>query len=92
MSVSLHTTPTYKVEYGTAPVYGWNDISKFIDFLRHKRSEGMDGIWISEDENDIEIDFTTLDELKDDEKYGEVIRDIINDSDKSNGFARLSIF
>lgn len=91
MSMNLHTTRTYKVEYGSCPVQGWSDIEKFLNFLREK-SEDMDGIWISENEEDVEIDFDTLEELKDDETWGKVIQEIIDNSDKSNGYARLAIW
>lgn len=91
MSMNLHTTRTYKVEYGCSPVQGWSDIEKFLNFLR-EQSEDMDGIWISENEEDVEIDFSTLEKLKDDETWGKVIRTIIDDSDKSNGYARLAIW
>lgn len=87
----LHTTRTYKVEYGCSPVQGWSDIEKFLNFLR-EQSEDMEGIWISENEEDVEIDFSTLEKLKDDETWGKVIRTIIDDSDKSNGYARLAIW
>lgn len=89
--MNLHTTRKYKVEYGCTPVQGWRDIEKFLHFLREK-SEDMNGIWISENEEDVEIDFDTLEELKDDETWGNVIQTIIDDSDKSNGFARLAIW
>lgn len=91
MSMNLHTTRTYKVEYGCSPVQGWSDIEKFLNFLR-EQSEDMEGIWISENEEDVEIDFSTLEKLKDDETWGKVIRTIIDDSDKSNGYARLAIW
>jgi len=91
MSMNLHTTRTYKVEYGCSPVQGWSDIEKFLNFLREK-SEDMDGIWISENEEDVEIDFDTLEKLKDDETWGKVIQTIIDDSDKSNDYARLAIW
>ncbi len=89
--MNLHTTRTYKVEYGCSPVQGWSDIEKFLNFLR-EQSEDMEGIWISENEEDVEIDFSTLEKLKDDETWGKVIRTIIDDSDKSNGYARLAIW
>lgn len=91
MSMNLHTTRTYKVEFGCSPVQGWSDIEKFLNFLR-EQSEDMDGIWISENEEDVEIDFSTLEKLKDDETWGNVIQAIIEDSDKSNGYARLEIW
>ena len=91
MSMNLHTTRTYKVEYGSSPIQGWDDIEKFLDFL-HEQSGNTGGIWISENEEDVEIDFSTLEELKVDETWGKVIQAIIDDSDKSNGYARLEIW
>lgn len=79
------------MEYGCSPVQGWSDIEKFLDFLR-EQSGDTGGIWISESEKDVEIDFSTLEKLKDDEAWGKVIRAIIDDSDKSNGYARLEIW
>ena len=92
MSMNLHTARIYKVEYGCQPVNGWDDIKKFLDFLREKQREGINGIWISEDEEDVEIDFSTLEILKKDKTWGKVIQEIIDDSDKSNVFARLAIW
>lgn len=90
--MNLHTARIYKVEYGCQPVNGWDNIEKFLDFLRKKQRERVGGIWISENEEDVEIDFSTLEILKDDKTWGEVIRRIIDDSDKSNAFARLAIW
>ena len=91
MSMNLYTTRTYKVVYGFAPVHGWSNVKKFLNFLR-EQSEEMDGIWISENEVGVEIEFSTLEKLKDDETWGRVIQTIIDDSDKSNDYARLAIW
>ena len=90
--MSIHTCKTYQVEYAGAGVCGWDEIAKFLNWLYDKRTEGMDGIWISEDEEDIELDFDTLEQLKDDETWGKVIQSIIETADKRNGYARLAIF
>ena len=92
MALSLHTTKTYKVEYGQNAINGYEDIDKFIKFLSDKRFEQVEGIWIDEDETYIEIDFSTLAELAEDETWGEVIKTIIEQSDKSNNYARLEIW
>ncbi len=52
----------------------------------------MDGIWISENEEDVEIEFSTLEKLKDDPVWGKTIQSIIDDADKRNGYARLVIY
>lgn len=92
MSAAIHTITTYKVEYGPQPVQGYSEIDKFLDWLRDLQSNQVEGIWINESEEDIEIDFDTLEQYKDDEVWGDAVKDIIKYSDKSNGFARLAIF
>lgn len=92
MSVNVHTCKTYQVEHADACVCGWEKAQKFIEFLRKKQSEGLDGIWISENEEDVEIEFDTLEKLKDHPAWGKVIQSIIDDADKRNGYARLSIY
>lgn len=92
MSVSVHTTSTYKVEYGNNAVAGSNKTSEFMKFLRKKQQENYDGIFISEDEEDIEIDFSRLEKWKDDPVWGQAVKTILEESDKSNTYARLEIF
>lgn len=92
MSVNVHTCKTYQVEHADACVCGWKKIEDFLAFLRKKQSEDMDGIWISENEDDVEIEFATLEKLKDDSVWGKTIQSIIDDADKRNGYARLAIY
>lgn len=95
MALSLHTTRIYKVEYGTSAIKGWDTIREFINFLHEKQQEDIDGIWMSGDYDEvenIEIDFGTLELLKDDEVWGDTIKTIIENSDKSNNYVRLEIF
>ena len=92
MSVNVHTCKTYQVEHADACVCGWENAQKFIEFLRKKQSEDMDGIWISENEENVEIEFATLEKLKDHPAWGKVIQSIINDANKRNGYARLVIY
>ena len=92
MSVNVHTCKTYQVEHADACVCGWENAQKFIEFLRKKQSEDMNGIWISENEEDVEIEFATLEKLKDDPVWGKTIQSIINDADKRNSYARLAIY
>lgn len=93
MSVNVHTCKTYQVEHADACVCGWENAQKFIEFLRKKQSrDEMDGIWISENEEDVEIEFSTLEKLKDDPVWGKTIQSIIDDADKRNGYARLAIY
>ena len=93
MSINVHTCKTYHVEHADACVCGWKKVEDFLAFLRKKQSEDkMDGIWISESEEDIEISFDTLNELKNDPVWGKQIESIIKDADKNNDFARLAIY
>ena len=92
MSVNVHTCKTYQVEHADACVCGWENAQKFIEFLREKQSEDMDGIWISENEEDVEIEFATLEKLKDDPIWGKTIQSIIDDADKRNDYAHLAIY
>ena len=52
----------------------------------------MNGIWISENEEDVEIEFATLEKLKDDPVWAKAIQSIIDDADKRNDYARLAIY
>lgn len=92
MSVNVHTCKTYQVKHADACVCGWENAQKFIEFLREKQSEDMDGIWINENEEDVEIEFATLEKLKDDPVWGKTIQSIIDDADKRNDYARLAIY
>ena len=92
MSVNVHTCKTYQVEHADACVCGWENAQKFVKFLRKKQSEDMDGIWISENEEDVEIEFATLEKLKDDPIWGKTIQSIIDDADKRNDYAHLAIY
>ena len=104
MALSLHTTPTYKVEYGQTAIHGWNEIEEFIDFLYEKRREvyckneeeainsAWNDVYINEDETEIEIPFSVLEEIKYDPVWGTTAELIIDNSDKDNAEAHLSIW
>jgi len=94
MALSLHTTKTYKVEYGKNAINGWDEIEKFIKFLREKAYDNNDDaeIFIDENEDYVEIDFDTLKKLMNDEVWGETAKLIYEESDKSNNYARLEIW
>ena len=92
MSASVHACRVYQIDYDTVGINGWSRIEDFIRFLCKQQFDGVEGIWISENEEDIEIDFSTLEYLKNDEEWGKVIQNIIDTSDKRNAYARLAIF
>lgn len=97
MALSLHTTKTYKVEYGTNAINGWDEVEEFIKFLYEKRRTADIGsawteVYINEEETDIDIPFSVLEELKDDEKWGATAQLIIENSDKDNAEAHLEIW
>ena len=101
MALALHTAKTYKVEYGRNAINGWDEIEEFIKFLYKKRRECVEreefnSIWndvyINEEETDIEIPFPVLEELKADERWGKVAEIILENSDKDNEVAYLSIW
>lgn len=92
MALSLHTTKVYKVEYGVNAINGWDEIEKFLKFLYEKQRDGVNGIWIDENEDYVEIDFDTLKDLMEDEVWGEIARHIYEESDHSNNYARLEIW
>lgn len=96
MSLSLHTLKTYKVEYGENAINGWEETTNFVDFVKtlqdNEKYEGSEEIFISEDETNIEIPFTVLEQLKSHPKWGKVAEKIIENSDKSNDYAVLNIW
>ena len=87
MALSLHTTPTYKVEYGPTVIHGTDELEDFIEFISN-----WDGVYINEDETEIEIPFSVLEEIKDDPVWGVTAELIIDNSDKDNAEAYLSIW
>ena len=104
MALSLHTTKTYKVEYGTNAINGWDEIEKFINFLYEKRREvycknedeainsAWNDVYINEEETDIQIPFSILEEIKDDPTWGATAEIILENSDRDNNEAYLSIW
>lgn len=93
MSINLHTTKTYKIEYGPLAVCGWDEIQKFLDYLHEKRRKNPDsGIYINEEETEIEIPFNELDKMRKSKKWGKVARCIWNNSDHENAEAHLSVW
>ena len=89
--IGLHTTKTYKVEYGSPAVIGWENIQEFISFLRDKMEEGED-IFIDEEETQIEISFEYLNSLRSDDKWGKIANIIWEESDHNNNEAHLDIW
>lgn len=97
MALSLHTTKTYKVEYGQNAINGWDEVEKFIQFLYEKRRDAdvnsaWNDVYINEEETDIQIPFSLLEELKDDATWGKVAEIILENSDRDNREAYLSIW
>lgn len=96
MFQSLHTVKTYKVEYGENAINGWEETTKFVDFIMKiqddEEYEGSEEIFVSEDETQIEIPFTVLEQLKSHDKWGDVAEKIIENSDKSNDYAVLYVW
>lgn len=92
MSVALKPCTTYRVEYGTELARGF-EVDDFIDSLREL---GEDGIWISDTEEDIEINKDIAKKLIDDKSIGKSVREIISraleQADTQNDFIRLSVF
>ena len=93
MAKSLHTTTKYEKEYGRNAINGWVSVDRFLDFLKEWRREEDTDIYISEDENIIEIPFYELEQMKVKyPKWSKVINIILKDSDKRNNFAYLEIW
>lgn len=97
MALSLHTTKTYKVEYGQNAINGWDEVEKFIKFLYEKRRDAdvnsaWNDVYINEEETDIQIPFSILEEIKDDPTWGATAEIILENSDRDNNEAYLSIW
>lgn len=88
MSVRIHTTPVYDVEYGnTISSRLTDDIISII-----KKSETG---YVSDDEEELEISFEELKEIyktTKNKELKEAIDLILKESDKNNDFIHLSIF
>lgn len=91
MALSLHTTKTYKVEYGQNAINGWDEVDEFLKFVREKQRKGSSA-YINEEETEIEIPFSELEEWKEDETWGTTAELILDNSDKSNAEAHLEIW
>ena len=87
MALGLHTTTTYKIEYGRKAASGSDEVSEFLNELR-KYPE----VYIEENETYVEIPFPILHELRKSEKWGATAEIIWEDSDKSNAEAHLEIW
>jgi len=93
MALSLHTTKIYKVEYGRNAINGWDEVEKFLQFLRSKMgTEIDDGIFINEEETEVEIPFSTLRKMEKDEVWGTTASLILEEADKDNDYAFLTIW
>ena len=88
----MRTCKTYQVEYGSSTIIGWEEIQKFLRHLSDMQSEGQDGIWISENEEEVEINFALLEQMKTDKTWGKIAESILEEADRKNDFAHLSIF
>lgn len=91
MSLSLHTTKVYQIEYGQNAINGWDEVAEFIEFCRERNRNGAD-IYINEEETQIEIPFDELEDMKKDTDWGTVAEIISENSDQSNGYAHLEIW
>ena len=88
MSVRLHTTTKYQVEYGSTISQDLTD--KIIDLCYD-----AEGGWVSEDETEMEIPLVDLEKAiaeTTDEEMKVALQLIYDESDKENDFARLSLF
>lgn len=88
MSVRLHITPIYQVEYGGTISSKLTD--DIIDLVKDSETG-----WISEDEYDLEIDKEELKDIKNSRMSLELqmaIDQILQESDPNNDFIHLSLF
>lgn len=88
MSVRLHTTTKYQVEYGSTIN---KDLTDKIISLCYDADSG----WVSEDETKMEISLVDLEKAiaeTTDEEMKAALQLIYDESDKENDFARLAIF
>ena len=88
MSVRIHTTKVYDVQYGSTLSNTITD--DIIDLIRESETG-----YISEDEmSDLEIDRDELEELRDQctPTVQQAINIILRESDPNNNFIHLSIF
>ena len=94
MALSLHTTKKYEIEYGRNAINGWDEVSKFLDFLReiNRNDLGGEAIYINEEETEIEIPFTVVEKYCNHEVWGSTFEIIKEESDKRNGYAFLNIW
>ena len=97
MAYSLHTTRIYKVEYGRNAINGSEQIDEFLRFIYRKRREAEPGsawndVHINEEETELDIPFSVLEELKDDEQWGSTAALILDNSDRDNAEAHLEIW
>ena len=91
MAFSLHTTSVYQKEYGRNAINGLEEIDEFVKYLRERNRNGGE-IFINEEETEIDIPFSELEEMKSDKRWGATARLIIENSDKNNAEAHLEIW
>lgn len=96
MATSLHVCRTYKVEYGACPMFGWDEIQKFIEWLREKCLEkDFCSLYINNDESVIEIDKEEAREIigiKPRHQYKKVLKTCLETADKDNEYIHIEIF
>lgn len=88
MSVRLHITPVYQVEYGDTISSKLTD--DIIDLVKDSETG-----WISEDEYELEIDKEELKDIRNSRMSLELqmaIDQILQESDPNNDFIHLSLF
>ena len=88
MSVRLHITPVYQVEYGDTISSKLTD--DIIDLVKDSETG-----WISEDEYELEIDKEELKDIRNSRMSLELqmaIDQILQESDPNNNFIHLSLF
>lgn len=89
MSCSLHICKTYKVEYANSSISGYSETDDFVDWLYGQ--DDFEG-YINEERNVIELDLPFIKRHLDDAEYGETMREIFENMDKGNNYARLEIW
>lgn len=92
MGMRLHTAKTYKVEFADrTPIIGYGDCDEFVSWV--KKTDAYDGdVFINESEDTLELSVDFLKNSVNDERWGNVIKAILEDMDKDNNFAYIQIF
>lgn len=88
MSSRLHITPVYQIEYGDTISSDYTDA--VIDIFRDSETG-----YINDDYTEFEMDFIELDEIMTntkDPKLKEILKKILDESDRHNDYVHLTLF